>query len=897
MTQITLRDGDERRTVDADFHHGYLVIPGTKIPILNEKLLAGLAREPRERITAKIAAARKDDTLIPALWQEGEVLRFALEQPHEKFVYIDFLQKFQDRNFWQRPLDDALSAVERQYILASVDLAIFKDQPAIVMSLLRSLPAERMANLLHSNADKIARFILHFGTPGDMREFLALIPKKQHHRIIHDNNCALLLEAMSDHKREMIDVLLECLSEGMQGVVVLKELQLKVLRSTIGDRFHPNFHENVFLAILPVTLAACKVEGNTGAVEHAYKLAVLFSESGAALKYLKKWTDPKRINNSHQPVHDALLFTLPQTNEKYDSTAWSKLATEQGPVALEYFGNAEEIEHALAKLNKIATESNHPTIDLAHARPKDLQKAASMLEYRRSGEHPEWANLCASFGVSQHVFEKGLSILKHVKTEDKTPDIGIINGADIGKPGYYMRKLAPADPKALLIGKMVQCCNHIDDGHTEDMAIAQVASPDAACYVMFKEEQKGKQDAELDKPIAKVTGWMSTRNNLVFNSWERLSDDYTHLCEPFLSEAARRVFVNDPAIGRVLLGKNRDEIESFTAVADPETARSPDTSSSDSDAQYLIAAHTRSPEIEQRIKEQSGEPQISLWEAIIKETSNLDLSPTQIHRLQKKLRKIRAQIDEIESIALESRQEARTDGDSYAAKNRFSHAVDRPMQKIDDFMGKELYTLSRAFQGTREATAFICNVAIKHILSDLGRPESDFKPYGYGCDFEKSKDSIALLGGHRSIKEYVFDEPRKFAFGTGLSLALLAGAGLGMRHLEHNFQENQVRENAAIKLEQDHPGIFRAVCDLKWTERFKDVDISDVEAVRAKFGNTITLGAIEMPVEEFVEKVAPALNTLEEIRKQTPPAKWNIQPASNHQQRIEQAQTEQKKGR
>lgn len=898
MTQITLRHGDEKRTVDADVHNGYLVIPGTKIPLLDEKLLATLNGDNRERIAAKIEAARADDKQLTALWREGEVLRFAHERPGVKFVYVDFLQKFQNRNFDQHPVEDALSPVERQYVLASVDLATFRDQPSVVMGLLRSLPAERTENLLNSNAEKIAKFVLHFGTATDMREFLSLVPEKHRQNVITQGNYALLLDAMSNNKKDAVDVMLEFLPEGKQGGVP-KELQLKILKSAVGEPLHKNFNEAVYLAMLPVTAAACKAEGNTGAVEHAYKLAVLFSKLGAALNYLEKWTDSKRTD-SRQPVHDILLFNLPPKDTFYDRRAWEKLATEHGQAALKYFGNAPKIEDALQKLAEAATKVGHTPIELARARPKDLEKAASTLSYDRFMENPEWASLCATLSVDDRVFEHGLELLKRVKKEDKTPNIGIIEGSAVGRPGYYMRKLAANDPRNLLIGKMVGCCNHIDHGATSDMAETHVLSPDAACYVIFKEEEKGKPNDELDKPVAKSTGWMSTRNNFVFNSWERLSSDYTPLCEPFFSEAGRRILAENPEIGRVLLGRNRDNVNNFRRVSDPERPRSPRTSSYDADTQYLISERTRSAEVESRIKTDSPEPTTTLREEIIKSMKEYGLSSKRMTRIEGILDEQRYEIDHIQEAALKARREIKA-GDSISSSARdFAYEVDSRLDSMKrDFRDVRL-GLGREFrdEGLKWAAAFPLHVAIKHYLGDLVpiEDQKQFIPHDYrDCDsLEGARDTFSYLGGVRNIHEYAKHRPKQFALRAGLSLALLFGAGSGVRYLNNQSNERQARENSAIKLEEENPGIFRGACNLEWAAQFKDVDITNVEAVRSKCGDKIKINDIEIPVEIFVEQVAPTLNVLEEIRKKTPADKWNIRPAGTHQQHLEQTQPEQR---
>jgi hypothetical protein len=75
------------------------------------------------------------------------------------------------------------------------------------------------------------------------------------------------------------------------------------------------FDLSVYREILPVTLEACRNEGNTNAEINAYKLTVLFGSKERALHYLE------RAPKTKAPVHDACLFELP-TKALWDIEAW-----------------------------------------------------------------------------------------------------------------------------------------------------------------------------------------------------------------------------------------------------------------------------------------------------------------------------------------------------------------------------------------------------------------------------------------------------------------------------------------------------------------------------------------------------------------------------------------------
>ena len=274
-----------------------------------------------------------------------------------------------------------------------------------------------------------------------------------------------------------------------------------------------------------------KEEGNTDAraCGQAYRLCVLMGSKAEAVKYLERWT--KKDTGDKQPIHDACLFDLPK-NGLWDIPAWRGLCMKYGPEMAKMLRAAPEIEEKLGRLPKSLSEARH---------------TAAQFIYENAYKHPSLATVCHELGMPEYEFDACLRAAKdNAKTRDSMPDV-YVDGAEFGKPNYYMTKLSAADPRGLLLGEFTNCCQSVG-GYGEPETKYGFSADDAGFYVVM---QRGEKD-KPHKIVAQCFAWIKDKT-LVFDSWERLSDAYDPLCEPFLKAAAEQAL--EQGFEKVNLGK------------------------------------------------------------------------------------------------------------------------------------------------------------------------------------------------------------------------------------------------------------------------------------------------------------------------------------------------------
>jgi hypothetical protein len=370
---------------------------------------------------------------------------------------------------------------------------------------------------------------------------------------------------------------------------------------------HPGFSRQVYEAVYKPIATAYVIEGADNAQEAACKLALLFETPDTALEFLRRRVEEKK--KSKQPVHDALMISVPAGNE-WHPKAWGKLLMAQGSGALDYLSLAPEIEKQIEISNNQLQGQRQFSVE--KLKVKELERLSAEIEYPDSELDPEWTSTCQKMKphVSRNGYLRGLDARKNIAKEDHIPDIGIIDGAAFGFPGYYMAKVPKNDPRLLVMGMLVDCCNHVD-GETADMAVAAVTDPDGGCYALFKKSGNAP-DMKNDRIMGKVSVFRGDMRrstdarpytDLVFNSWERVhvltgvnDTSGKNIGEVFLAKAADAAIESAgktkgmELIGNVNLGRNRDEFRSFARVNDPVRPRSAATASIDASTQYRVAS-------------------------------------------------------------------------------------------------------------------------------------------------------------------------------------------------------------------------------------------------------------------------------------------------------------------
>lgn len=126
----------------------------------------------------------------------------------------------------------------------------------------------------------------------------------------------------------------------------------------------------------------------------------------------------------------------------------------------------------------------------------------------------------AKYGIPDKKYEKFLN-LDRVDNNQQIPPI-VIDGNEVGHPGYYLRRLNVEEFDDALIaatlGKHTQCCQSISGEFGEPCAVHGITSPNGGFYIVCKGDPK-EPKAE-DPIILQSWTWRSKTGALVFDSIE-----------------------------------------------------------------------------------------------------------------------------------------------------------------------------------------------------------------------------------------------------------------------------------------------------------------------------------------------------------------------------------------
>ncbi len=356
----------------------------------------------------------------------------------------------------------------------------------------------------------------------------------------------------------------------------------------------PHLNTRLLYELLPHFITYQEIEHTHNALEQVNRLATLFSTFRQVDTFLRRHAQPTR-----QPVHDLCMFTLPQS-ENWSKEIWSNLVLRYGHPILRLLPHAPGIETYIRehiepmnaerrrinrdKLGKTGAAVHDRTLSLETMTPTMIRAIAVRVGYKRGTENRAVANFCINLMAEETAFNETLDLLatftRAGKGKDCMPNI-TIDGATIGLDGYRMERVPHGDPLSLWIGKIVNCCNYLG-GDGADMARAQFKDPKNALYIIRDQR---------DRPIAKLSGWLSTKGNVVFNAWERKSEQEDFLLSRFALAAGLHMLEANPKIKRVMLGAGPLDRRSlpFQLAATPEIAGKSIGHTRDSDQQFIVA--------------------------------------------------------------------------------------------------------------------------------------------------------------------------------------------------------------------------------------------------------------------------------------------------------------------
>jgi hypothetical protein len=267
----------------------------------------------------------------------------------------------------------------------------------------------------------------------------------------------------------------------------------------------------------------------------AYKMLVMLgTDINQAIETLhafvlntKKYRDVRLV--------DMWMMNLPKVadNQSVDLAAWQASIKEQG----------------LQKATPLYVSKQ-----ITYVYPEHVQK------------NPALENVCHLISASQAMFEQVLEMERNRKQEPNTmPDL-VINGSDIGRPGYCLVKFPTNDVRRYFLGHVTNSEESV--GRTGEKSVAHIANdPRSANYVLLKLMDGSADDAlplvdgnineEQYTLIGHGQAWR-TEGGLVFNSWNNRRDSDDEMAIDLLEAFAKRVTETYPDILRVMIGNHPD---------------------------------------------------------------------------------------------------------------------------------------------------------------------------------------------------------------------------------------------------------------------------------------------------------------------------------------------------
>lgn len=352
---------------------------------------------------------------------------------------------------------------------------------------------------------------------------------------------------------------------------------------------------------------------DTMAYDYAYKLMTLFVDpehpEKSTLDTLAK--DIYNLMNNidtdkGHPFHEALLVqlaNLPHVDKFTDRPGWRNLVRTHGIKAFPFLLMAKQIEDKI----------KHQAGETGKRAPKDLKEANAMhmlCRYKWADKDPDFAALCHRYQVPEDMFEACLAYLDTPpgwpkKDHDDIPDLTIAGEGEA--EGLYWVKLPITDKRALILGKITDCCQSIA-GNSEQCVKDAVSLNDNGLYVLLKQRKKGMHEPilnhEINEKDFKIIGqsyvWNTLTGNLCLDSIECLKGEVTDTAiQSILREFGNQVIQNNSGIEYVTVGQGGKTPQGlFNDAKIPEKMRN-GYQYHDSIKQYCIAKKSFEPNDEQ----------------------------------------------------------------------------------------------------------------------------------------------------------------------------------------------------------------------------------------------------------------------------------------------------------
>lgn len=422
-----------------------------------------------------------------------------------------------------------------------------------------------------------------------------------------------VINTSDDFDMLKFEQLLASLNASKPGKAIVSD-KIKTEFGALNAQYGYFHNPDRYIALYENIASACQIiieeveqSGYGKQYQYAYKLMALLIDENEPLPSFETMSTrvnnllnlrgrviPKQRPNRHlvvidKPFHDVFLdLNLPKASEISDRQGWCRLIRLEGRVVLADFSMVKTLEDA--------------NQGLAPMTLKEAQKIRSKCQYKRAMEDEDFAKLCFDYQVDEKTFDASLDFLAQnplcIKTNDSIPHLEIMGEPGTETQGYVWVKLPYDDKRALILGKITDCCQSIG-GDSEMCVKNALRLDDSGLYVLLK--QKTKKDAPvrlsqgaLNYDQYQIVGqsfvWRSKTGSLCLDSLECLKDSISRDgLKKIMLEFSQNVFASNPSIKMITIGRGGNTPQDlFEPTPIPERMREGEQYG-DSTQQYCIA--------------------------------------------------------------------------------------------------------------------------------------------------------------------------------------------------------------------------------------------------------------------------------------------------------------------
>jgi hypothetical protein len=316
---------------------------------------------------------------------------------------------------------------------------------------------------------------------------------------------------------------------------------------------------------------------------YALGLATLFGTPDRLHRYLNthflsKDEHPNRLNAAAQ-------FELPD-RPGWPLSQWGDAALRFGP--------------SMAKFVRFAVKDEAPAPSLAAARSTYCTRM-----FAGGEREPEVARVCLALELTQHDFDAISAAQAQVKSEVAGKQIPLldIDGAEFDMPGYRWKKAPPGDPRILVAGHLVDCCQHIT-GAARAAALHSATSDRGACYFL---EKNPEAEGDIPSVVGASWLWLGAKGTLCIDSFETLGGGYTGKLPHLLQSMRDKLKKEHPDIKDLTIGAGGGTPSLILPLLSSGESDVPSDHSGyrDSHAQFVVASADKTVDLKcaQRLRE------------------------------------------------------------------------------------------------------------------------------------------------------------------------------------------------------------------------------------------------------------------------------------------------------